>query len=64
MSFDITMMLYKDMVWLTEQTKRPVKEFADVASKITLPDDLITRFWKVIATQRNNFTLDPKKNII
>lgn len=60
MNIDVEMMLYKDMLWLTEQTKRPINEFANVASQISLPDNYWDKFWKIVSIQRNDFTLSKK----
>lgn len=50
---NIDIMLYKDMIWLTKQTNRPITEFAKIVSQISLAEDDIAKFWEIVSKQRN-----------
>lgn len=52
MNINIDELLYKDMKWLAEQTRRPFTDFLEIAYRLDLTDEYWDKFWKIVAQIR------------
>ncbi len=51
-SYNLSDMLYEDMIWLLDQTKRKANEFEKLAEKIELDQNTWNYFWKKVRDYR------------
>jgi hypothetical protein len=52
MNINIDELLYKDMKWLSEQTRLPITEFLEIAYRLDLRHEDWDKFWKIVAQIR------------